>query len=223
MALESCKCGASFGCRRNQSPLNDRYLLWVHKIIVIYMIDDSMLFIVSSPAATAYVFWEKHKRFKLVYHSIAACARMCVSRLGWCICNLFHFYVPFLKIWYKRWHQLCCPPTVPFIGYQVWVGKAFGTLTYLYLILCLRRGGVIPMFPYMPSYCRLGEICLNLNLLLTIWCEDTFAMWRLKSALCTVCVEGDFMRWRSVMWFWLYCHHVTVSRQVSPSAVSFVD
>lgn len=149
---------------------------------------------------------------------------ICVSRLGWCVYNLFHFCVAFLKTWYKRRNRLCCPPRAPFSGYQSWVDKAFGALTsHLHLMLNLRRGGAIPLFPYMPSYCGLGELCLNRNPLLSIWLEDTFATWRLKSAPCAVCLEGDFMRWRSVMWFRPYRHHVTDCRQVSPSTASFVD
>jgi hypothetical protein len=45
-------------------------------------------------------------------------------------------------------------------------------------------------------------------------------MCRLESALCTVRLERDFMRWSSVMWFWPFYHHVTDSRQVSPTTRS---
>jgi hypothetical protein len=44
----------------------------------------------------------------------------------------------------------------------------------------------------------------------------------LESALCTVCVERDFMRGSSVMWFWPFYHHVTDSRQVSPTTGSLL-
>jgi hypothetical protein len=51
----------------------------------------------------------------------------------------------------------------------------------------------------------------------------TTVMWCLKSALCTVCLERDFMTWSSVMWFWPFYHHVTDSRHDSPTIESLAD
>jgi hypothetical protein len=57
----------------------------------------------------------------------------------------------------------------------------------------------------------------------TFWIGVTTVMWRLESALCTVFLERDFMRWSSVMWFWPFYHNVTDSRQVSPTTVPLAD
>jgi hypothetical protein len=81
----------------------------------------------------------------------------------------------------------------------------------------LRISGAIPLLPSTPLYCKLRELCLYLSLLLTFLVGVTIVDDHLESALSTVGLERDFMRLSSIMWFWPFYHHMTDSRQVSPT------
>ena len=47
----------------------------------------------------------------------------------------------------------------------------------------------------------------------------TIVMLLLESAPCTARLERNFMRLRSIMWFWLPCHDVKFQAGVSPNEV----
>ena len=100
-----------------------------------------------------------------------------------------------------------CPPTLLFNGYWVsgpflWgqSGQSMIRTPRFHLMPSFRISGAILPFPYMPLQYKLAELCLYLNLLLSFSVSVTTVVCCLESALCTVRLERDFMRWSSVMW-----------------------